>query len=125
LVIIKLLTILVVKLTIMAEDANVFRVKDLESTSADVSFDDDYALKLYSKKLKSGKCQVKFYASIKERKDLYGYVLVDADKTLKDVVINIREKLRTIRQTKEFHHLHLYSIGKIGRDDMNFMIFDS
>ncbi|MEQ8582961.1 MAG: hypothetical protein RIC30_11510 [Marinoscillum sp.] len=109
----------------MNKNANIFRVKDLLTVAADVSFDDEYALKLNSKKLKSGKCQVKFYATIRERKDMYGYVLVDANKTLRDVVVTIKEKLHTIRQTKEFHHLHLYSIGKSGRDDMNFIIFDS
>ncbi|RED94417.1 hypothetical protein [Marinoscillum furvescens] len=109
----------------MQQIANQFRVKDLMFLDADVTFDDDYHLKLTSKKLRSGKCQVKFFASIKERKDMYGYVLVDADKTLKDVVVTIKDKLRTIRQTREFHHLHLYSIGKVGNDDMNFIIFDS
>lgn len=104
---------------------NDFRVKDLIEDGADVTFDDTYKLKLTSKKLRSGKCQVKFYATVRERKELYGYVLVDSEKTLKDVVVNIKEKLHTIRQTKDFHHLHLYSIGKSGRDDLNFMIFDS
>lgn len=109
----------------MEQDASLFRIKDLNHMDADITFNDDYSLRLKSKKLKSGKCQVKFYATIKERKDMYGYVLVDSDKTLKDVVINIKEKLRAIRQTRDFHHLHLYSIGKWGRDDMNFIIFDS
>lgn len=109
----------------MQQIANQFRVKDLMSLDADVTFDDDYHLKLTSKKLRSGKCQVKFFASVKERKDMYGYVLVDSEKTLKDVVVTIKDKLRTIRQTREFHHLHLYSIGKVGDDDMNFIIFDS
>ncbi|HCX22124.1 MAG TPA: hypothetical protein DHN29_09435 [Cytophagales bacterium] len=109
----------------MTADTNNFRVMDLESINADVTFDDDYSLKLTSKKLQSGKCQVKFYANVHDRRDMYGYVLVDSDKTLKDVVIKIKEKLRTIRQTREFHHLHLYSIGKMGDDDLNFIIFDS
>lgn len=110
----------------MEGNANTFRMEDLVSvTNADVTFDDDYALKLHSKKLKSGKCQVKFYATIWEKKNMYGYVLVDADQTLRDVVFTIKEKLRTIRHTREFHHLHLYSIGKMGRDDTNFIIFDS
>jgi len=104
---------------------NYFRVGELNSSNANITFDDDYALKLQSKKLKSGKCQVKFFATINNRKDMYGYVLVDADKTLKDVVICIKEKLKTIKQTREFHHLHLYSVGKVGNDDMNFIIFDS
>ncbi|MFT6883355.1 MAG: hypothetical protein ACI83W_000385 [Marinoscillum sp.] len=109
----------------MEKDTKYFRVADLIARSADVTFDDEYALKLNSKKLKSGKCQVKFYATIKERKDMYGYVLVDANRTLRDVVVTIKEKLNTIRQTREFHHLHLYSIGKMGKDDINFIIFDS
>lgn len=109
----------------MMADTNNFRVTDLENVNADVTFDDDYSLRLTSKKLQSGKCQVKFFANIHDRRDLYGYVLVDSDKTLKDVVIRIKEKLKTIRQTREFHHLHLYSIGKLGKEDLNFIIFDS
>lgn len=109
----------------MGTSTNNIRVVDLGAENADVTFDDDYSIKLSSKKLQSGKCQVKFYANVHDRKDMYGYVLVDSDKTLKDVVIKIKEKLRTIRQTREFHHLHLYSIGKMGKDDLNFIIFDS
>lgn len=102
-----------------------FRVQDLSLSEANVTFDNFYKLKITSKKLKSGKCQVKFYATIRERQDMYGYVLVDADKTLKDVVSGIRDKLNTINQTRDFHNLHLYSIGKTGKDDLNFIIFDS
>lgn len=102
-----------------------YKIKDLVTMDANVTFDDYYNLKLTSKKLRSGKCQVKFYATIREKKDMYGYVLVDAEKTLKDVVVNIKEKLHAIRQTKDFHHLHLYSIGKSGKGDLNFIIFDS
>lgn len=109
----------------MVQVAHLFSVSDLESTHADVTFDEQYKLKLTSKKLKSGKCQVKFYATIHDRQDLYGYVLVDAHQTLKDVVVSIQEKLLTIRNARDFHHLHLYSIGKSGQDDLNFMIFDS
>lgn len=105
--------------------ANDFRVEDLVlMANADVSFDDHYKLKITSKKLKSGKCQVKFSATVREQKDLYGYVLVDADRTLKEVVVGIKEKLHTIRQTRDFHNLHLYSIGKTGGDDLKFIIFD-
>ncbi|MFY0598667.1 MAG: hypothetical protein JXR03_03275 [Cyclobacteriaceae bacterium] len=102
-----------------------FRVEDLSLSEANVTFDNFYKLKITSKKLKSGKCQVKFFATIRERKDMYGYVLVDAQKTLKDVVSGIRDKLDTINHTRDFHNLHLYSIGKTGKDDLNFIIFDS
>lgn len=109
----------------MQETAKNYRIKDLVAMDANVDFEDYYNLRLTSKKLKSGKCQVKFYATIREKQDMYGYVLVDAEKTLKDVVVNIKEKLHTIRQTKDFHHLHLYSIGKNEKGDLNFIIFDS
>ncbi len=108
----------------MQEITNNFRIEDLVTIDADVAFDDDYKLKINSKKLKSGKCQVKFSAIVRERQDLYGYVLVDAEKTLRDVVVSIKERLHTISRTRDFHNLHLYSIGKTGREDMNFLIFD-
>ncbi len=108
----------------MQNITNNFRIKDLTTVDADVAFDDDYKLKINSKRLKSGKCQVKFSAIVRERKDLYGYVLVDAEQTLKDVVVNIKEKLHTIHRTKDFHNLHLYAIGKSGQEDMNFLIFE-
>ena len=102
-----------------------FSVEDLVAAEADVTFENQYRLKITSKKLKSGKCQVKFFASVNQRKDMYGYVLVDAERTLKEVVSSIHDKLHTISHTRDFHNLHLYSIGKTGRDDLNFIIFDS
>lgn len=108
----------------MQEITKDFRIKDLMEMHADVAFNDSYQLRLSSKKLRSGKCQVKFFASVKERKDLYGYVLVDSEQTLKDVVVGIKERLCEIRYTRDFHHIHLYSIGKTRRNDLNFIIFD-
>ncbi|MBV6644596.1 MAG: hypothetical protein KI790_04060 [Cyclobacteriaceae bacterium] len=109
----------------MQQVANNFGVMDISCVTADVTFDDHYKLRLSSKKLKSGKCQVKFYATVHERKDLYGYVLVDSGQTLKDVVVRIKDKLNTIQRRRDFQHIHLYSIGKTNQDDLNFIIFDS
>ncbi len=106
-------------------DELIFTIEHMESIGSEFVYDDIYKLKLSTKKLNSGKCQVKFYASVKERKDLYGYVLVDSDKTLKDVVSRIQDKLNVIRSSREFQHIHLYSIGKSVQDDMNFIIFDA
>jgi hypothetical protein len=91
---------------------------------ADVSFSDQYKLKLSSKKLNSGKCQVKFYATVHGRRDLYGYVLVAADETLKAVVREIKCKLETIHHTSDFQHIHLYSLGRPQANPFNFMVFD-
>jgi uncharacterized UPF0160 family protein len=100
------------------------KINDWHPGLADVSFSDDYKLKLSSKKLSSGKCQVKFYATVRGQRDLYGYVLVEADQTLKEVVTSIKRKLITIHHTRDFHHIHLYSIGKQVHDPLNFIVFD-
>ncbi len=88
---------------------------------ANVSF----KLKLESKKLNSGKCQVKFFISTEETKNLYGYMLVDAKVTLKEVVTHINGKLQLLQETDFFHHSHLYSVGKTSKKDQNFLIFDA
>lgn len=100
------------------------KMDDWHQGLADVSFSDDYKLKLSSKKLSSGKCQVKFYATVSGKRDMYGYVLVASDQTLREVVKGIKQKLTTIHLTNDFHHIHLYSIGKKMSDPMNFIVFD-
>jgi hypothetical protein len=106
--------------------AKEFRVNDLAEGPADIAFPDQYKLRITSKKLSSGKCQVKFHAYANHQKNLYGYVLVDSDRTLKEVVVKIREKLMNIQQARDFHQIHLYSIGQRTQDDeLSFMVFDS
>lgn len=100
------------------------KMTDWHQGLADVSFSDDYKLRLTSKKLNSGKCQVKFYATVKGQKNMYGYVLVESEQTLKNVVSEIKQKLTTIHATNDFHHIHLYSIGKEVQSTMNFIVFD-
>ncbi|MFY0652652.1 MAG: hypothetical protein JXQ96_11490 [Cyclobacteriaceae bacterium] len=86
---------------------------------------DDYKLKLTSKKLKSGKCQVKFYATVETKKNLYGYILADAGESLKDVVVKIINRLNSVKAKDSFHHINLYSIGKRSETDANFIVFDN
>jgi hypothetical protein len=105
-------------------DTNKFRVVDLVTREANIFCESAYQLKLTSKRLKSGKCQVKFFATIREKKDMYGYVLVDGESTLNEVVTGIEMRLDTISQTRDYHNLHLYSIGKMSKSDLNFIIFD-
>lgn len=110
----------------MQKIANNFRIAELDDFPADVAFRDQYKLRLSSKRLSSGKCQVKFFASMKGYKDLYGYVLVDSELTLREVVVRIKDKLLSIQQTGDFHHIHLYSIGREQPEDrLNFIIFDT
>ena len=63
----------------------------------DLILDDDYKLRITSKRLQSGRYQVKFYATIPDtKKELYGYLLVSADETLKHVIQKIRTRLKTL-----------------------------
>lgn len=93
------------------------------SLARDLILDDYYRLRISSKKLNSGRYQVKFYATIKDEKDIYGYVLVDAEETLKTVISKIRKRLQTIDCTSEHHHFHLYNMGHSFHNELNFMIF--
>ncbi len=80
-------------------------------------------LKLISKQLQSGKCQVKFYAKIQGIKKFYGYTLVEPEATLKEVVQIIKTKLRQAEKSDTYHHGHLYSLGKKRDEKSIFMIF--
>jgi hypothetical protein len=85
-----------------------------------------YKLKLSSKKLESGKFQVKFYASKGTcNQDLYGYVLVDAKDTLKRVVNTIKSRLHLMEEANEYYHTHLYAVRKAPPPTSEFMIFKS
>ena len=80
-------------------------------------------LKLQSKKLQSGKVQVKFSASSSGRKSCYGYVLTDAESTLKEVVNWIQWKLELLENADQYYHEHLYSLNKSKFDGSKFMVF--
>ncbi len=100
-------------------------VTDFQCLSDSLFYDDDYRLRLSSKKLKSGKCQVKFYATVEARKNLYGYVLVESNDKLKDVVGKIKTRLDLVKRRDSLHHINLYSIGKNQANEANILIFDA
>lgn len=70
-----------------------------------------YKLKLTSKRLRSGKCQIKFYVSSTESQQYYGYLLAESGTTLKEVVSKIENRLRSEECGDEFHQ-HLYNLAQ-------------
>lgn len=80
-------------------------------------------LKLQSKKLQSGKVQVKFSTSSPGKQNCYGYVLTDAASTLKEVVSWIQWKLQSMEDVDQYYHQHLYSLNKSKFDGSGFMVF--
>lgn len=80
-------------------------------------------LKLQSKKLKSGKVQVKFSFAASGSNDCYGYVLTNAETTLKEVVKTIRLELSLLKSADQYYHQHLYAINKSKLDEPHLMLF--
>ncbi len=68
-----------------------------------------YKLKLTSKRLKSGKCQIKFTIS-QDADRCYGYMLADSGSTLRQVVETIELKVRELDNPEWMYHRHLYSL---------------
>jgi hypothetical protein len=110
--------------TIIANINIKIKTMEVDNVRTSLIMNDHYDLKIESKRLISGNFQVKFFALLKQKKPFYGYVLVDAACTLREVVLRIRNKLCLIQSQKDFRQTHLYSIGKSSDLDLNFIIFN-
>lgn len=75
-------------------------------------------VKIYCKKLSSGKCQVKFYTLINQH-SYHGYLLTNPKDKLKDVMATINQKIKQ----KDVLNQHLYCIGK--QNDQDFFLYKS
>ena len=82
-------------------------------------------IRIKSKQLKSGMCQVKFYTKGLLTEDFYGYALVDGDKSLKEVVREIKAKVLRVGSLNSFYQQNLFSIKRDRRVDQDFVIFKS
>ena len=91
----------------------------------DLIVDDEYKLRITSRKLNSGKYQVKFSSALQKKKGIYGYMLVEAEETLKNVIQTIRQRIDRINISADYPHQHLYNLGKTSYYEPNFMIFQS
>lgn len=91
----------------------------------EINLGGNYKLKINSKKLKSGRCQVKFRATVDPKHSMYGYVLAESGEKLAAVVEKIVTKLDQVRNRDNYHHINLYRIGRPNQLDTNFMIFDA
>ncbi|MGF1639284.1 MAG: hypothetical protein ACFCUU_19560 [Cyclobacteriaceae bacterium] len=80
-------------------------------------------LKLQSKKLQSGKCQIKFYVRDADTKKMYGYALVEPEATLKDVVEEIYGELNGVGTPGAYYQKNLYNLAKSEVKPKNMLIF--
>lgn len=84
----------------------------------------DYKLKLYSKRLQSGKCQIKFVVSSSSEPGLYGYLLAESGSTLREVVHTIENEVRYIQQVGNHNHSHLYNLASRQKRKDQILIFN-
>lgn len=82
-------------------------------------------IKIESKKLKSGKCQVKFQTNGMLTDDYYGYALVEGEKTLREVIREIKSKLNKMGDLDNYYQRNLYSIKRDRIHENDFVIFRS
>jgi len=82
-------------------------------------------IKIESKKLKSGKCQVKFQTNGLLAADFYGYALVEGEKTLREVIGEIKSKLNKVGDLDNYYQRNLYSIKRDRIHENDFVIFKS
>lgn len=80
-------------------------------------------LKIERKKLKSGKCQVKFYTTGLMKEDFYGYALVDGDKALVEVVREIKTRLNNVGNINNYFQQNLYSMKSTKPQESDLVIF--
>lgn len=72
---------------------------------------DGIRLKLERKKLKSGKCQVKFHWRTMEDEVLYGYLLQDECIPMRQLANEVRVRLEDVSSYDAYYHKPLYSMG--------------
>lgn len=81
-------------------------------------------LKIQSKKLASGKCQVKFVLKHDDKPELYGYLLSDSSDTLREVIKRIQNGLEQKAQPDRYFHAHLFDVGRRKQINSDIIIFD-
>lgn len=81
-------------------------------------------LRIESKKLSSGKCQIKFYLLREHKPELYGYTLAESKETVREVVLRIRKRLLRMRGADGYFHRHLFELGRSKQSAKDILIFD-
>lgn len=84
---------------------------------------DGLQIKIESKKLKSGKCQIKFFTTGLLKEDFYGYTLVEGDRTLMEVIRAIKIRLSDVGNINNYYQKNLYSMKRNRSRVEDFVLF--
>lgn len=82
-----------------------------------------YKLSLASKRLTSGKCQIKFTVTESELQIMHGYMLSEAGTTLKEVVTKIEDRVKLSASADRFYHSHLYNLSSKPAPQQDILLF--
>jgi len=81
-------------------------------------------IRIFSKKLSSGNCQVKFFLNCPGEKPYYGYMLVAPGRKVSDVITSIYQKLQDMdRSTGQAYQKNSW-INRKRHVEPDFMIFE-
>ncbi len=80
-------------------------------------------IKLHSKMLSSGKCQVKFFATTASN-TLYGYLLTEPKASLREVVDKIEQTIEARSEKDVYYHQSLYSLGSMAFRQPEVIVFE-
>ena len=80
-------------------------------------------IRIFTKKLASGKCQVKFYIITGEGIPCYGYLLVEAGRSVRDVVEIIYRRIGKIGKPENYYHHSLMNIKNAVEKDPKLFLF--
>lgn len=81
-------------------------------------------IRIFSKKLSSGNCQVKFYLDSRRGKPCYGYILVPPGKKVSDVLTYIYQKLQDIEQGEGYPYQKKVWMSHKRHVETNFILFE-
>ncbi len=81
-------------------------------------------LKIQSKRLSSGKCQVKFTVLHQNEPEVYGYLLSEGNESLKAVVHRIQHRLENLATADYYYHAHLFDLRRKGQINHDILIFN-
>lgn len=85
----------------------------------------NFKLKLSSKKLHSGRHQIKFEVKHAKKRSIYGYLLAEPKSSLREVVEKILNRFYFIQEKDLYYHGHLYSMLNKKNDDEDMMVFEN
>ena len=80
-------------------------------------------IKIFSKRLPSGNCQVKFYVNTDNGRSYYGYMLVASGKKVSDVITLLHTKMQKIDTPDAYYHGHLFDLGRKQEFEPGFILY--